>query len=360
MTWKPRTFLALLVADLGCWLERQAAAQIEYLKAENRLLRSKLGRRRIVFTDAERSTLAALAEEIGTKALRGLDPLVSPATLLRWHLELVARKWTFLERRQPGRPRTTVDIEHLIARIAIENPGWGYTRIHGALGNLELKIGRDTIRRILKDHLIEPAPARGRRIPWSVFLKAHWKAIAASDFFTVEVWSWEGLITHYVLFVIDLATRRVVIGGITTNPNEAWMLQVARSLTDSENGVLLGKRHLIVDRDTKYSTAFRTFIAREGVEVIRLPPRSPNLNAYAERFVRSVKSECLSKLMPIGAPMLRCALHEYMEHYHRERNHQGLGNQLITPLLIRQPQSERIDRRSRLGGMLNFYERVAA
>ena len=270
MTWKPRTFLAL--AGMGCWLERQAAAQIEYLKAENRLLRSRLGRRRIVFTDAERNTLATFATEIGTKALRGLDHLVSPATLLRWHRELVARKWTFLDRRQPGRPRTTVDTEHLIVRIAIENPGWGYTRIHGALRNLELKIGRGTIRHILKDHLIEPAPARGRRIPWSVFLKAHWKAIAASDFFTVEVWSWRGLITHYVLFVIDLATRKVAI----------------------------------------------------------------------------------------GAPMLRRALQEYMEHYHRERNHQGLGNQLIAPELIRQSQSERIDRRSHLGGMLNFYERSAA
>ena len=174
-----------------------------------------------------------------------------------------------------------VDNKHLIVRIAIENPGWGYTRIHGAVRNLELNIGRGTIRRILKEHLIEPAPARGGRIPWSVFLRAHWKAIAASDFFTVEVWSWRGLITHYVLFVIDLATRRVVVGGITTNPNEAWMLQVARSLTDSESGVLLGKRHLIIDRDTKYSTAFRMFVAREGVEVIRLPPRSPNLKANA-------------------------------------------------------------------------------
>ncbi len=244
--------------------------------------------------------------------------------------------------------------------LTIEKPDWGYTRILGALRNLELKIGRSTIQRILKDHLIKPAPARGHRIPWSVFLKAHWKAIAASDFFTVEVWNWRGLITHYVLFVIDLDTRRVVIGGITTNPNEAWMLQVARGLTDGVNGALLGKRHLIVDRDTKYSTAFRTFIAREGIEVIRLPPRSPNLNAYAERFVRSVKSECLSKLIPIGAPMLRRALHEYMEHYHHERNHQGLGNKLIAPVLIRQSQSERIDRRSRLGGLLNFYERAAA
>lgn len=239
--------------------------------------------------------------------------------------------------------------------MASENPGGGYTRIHGALLNLGIKIGRGTIRRILKDHLIEPAPARGRRIPWSVFLKAHWKTIGASDVSSVEVWSWRGLVTHYILFVIDLATRRVVIAGITTNPNEAWMLQRARYLTDAETGMLRGTRHLIVDRDTKYSAAFRTFLAREGVHVIRLPPRPPNLNAFAERFVRSVKSECLSELIPIGVPMLRRALCEFMEHYHRERNHQGLGNQLIVPPRLSSSKSERIDRRMHLGGMLNFY-----
>jgi transposase InsO family protein len=228
------------------------------------------------------------------------------------------------------------------------------------LFNLEIKIGRGTIRRILKDHLIEPAPARGRRIPWSVFLKTHWKFLAASDFFSVEVWSWKGLTTQYVLFVIELATRRVSLCGITTNPNEAWMLQVARNLMDSESGALLGKRHLIVDRDTKYSAAFRAFLAREGVDVIRLPPRSPNLNAFAERFVRSIKSECLSKLIPIGAPMLRRALREYMAHYHAERNHQGLHNKLIASTPIQSSKTQRIDCRIRLGGMLHFYERAAA
>jgi len=245
-------------------------------------------------------------------------------------------------------------------RVANDNPGWGYTRIRGALLNLDIKIGRGTIGRILKAHLIEPAPARGRCVPWSVFLKAHWKAIAASFFLTVEVWSWRGLVTHHILFVIDLATRRVVIAGITTNPTEGWMLQMARNLTDAETGMLRGTLHLIVDRDTKYSKAFRTFLAREGIEVIRLPPRSPNLTAFAERFVRSVKSECLSKLMPIGVPMLRRALCKCMEHYHRERNHQGLGNQLIEPPRLSSSKFERIDRRMRLGGMLNFYQRAAA
>ena len=226
--------------------------------------------------------------------------------------------------------------------------------------NLGIKIGRGTIRRILKDHLIEPAPARGRRFPWSVFLKAHWKSIAASDFLSVDVWSWRGLVTHYILFVIDLATRRVVIAGITTDPNEAWMLQMARNLAGTETGMLRGTRHLIVDRDTKYSAAFRIFLAREGVDVIRRPPRSPNLNAFAKRFVRSIRNDCLSKLIPIGGPMLRGAVHDYMAHYHRERNHQGLGNQLIVPPRLSSSKSERIHRRMRLGGMLNFYQRAAA
>jgi putative transposase len=138
------------------------------------------------------------------------------------------------------------------------------------------------------------------------------------------------------------------------------MTQNARNITDVDDGFLRGKRYLILDRDAKYSDRFRSVLAREGVRVVRLPPRSPNLNAYAERFVRSVKGECLSRLIPIGAPMLRRALHEYLEHYHRERNHQGLGSQLIVPLRIPPSKSERIDRRTRLGGMLSFYERAAA
>jgi transposase InsO family protein len=133
---------------------------------------------------------------------------------------------------------------------------------------------------------------------WSVFLKAHWKARAASDFFTVEVWSWSGLVTYYVLFVMKLATRRVCIAGVTTHPDTQWMLQMARQLTAAVDGILLGKRYLILDRDTKYCQAFRDFVKREGIEVIRLPPRSPNLNAYAERWVGGVRDECLFEADP--------------------------------------------------------------
>src|ERR1700722_20086197 len=143
---RPGSFLALVSAGIACWLERQAAARIEYLKAENHALRARLGKRRIVFTDAERRTLASLAKEVGRKALSNLDPIVTPATPLRWHRELVAKKWTFLERRRPGRPRTKVDIEQLIVRMATDNPSWGYTRIQGALLNLDIQVGRGTIR----------------------------------------------------------------------------------------------------------------------------------------------------------------------------------------------------------------------
>ena len=354
------TLLQFLLMVVAGWLHRQQSALIDYLMAENRLLRRRLGERRIIFTDAEGRQLAAKAKAVGRTALRELGTIVTPETLLRWHRELVARKWTFVERRRPGRPRTRAELGALVVQMATENRGWGYTRIQGAMANLGYKLGRGTIRAILKEHGIEPAPERGKGMPWSVFLKAHWKALAASDFFTVEVWTWSGLVTYYVLFVIELATGRVCIAGITAHPDTQWMLQMARQLTDGEEGILLGKRYLILDRDTKYCPAFRDFVKREGIEVIRLPPRSPNLNAYAERWVRGVRHECLSRLIPIGQGMLRHALGEYVAHFHHERNHQGLGNVLIMPLASSTHRKGPLLRRPRLGGLLNYYERAAA
>jgi transposase InsO family protein len=354
------TLLQFMLLLLAGWLQRQQAAVIEYLKAENRALRERLGGRRIIFTDAERRQLADKARAVGRKGLRELGTIVTPDTLLRWHRELVARKWTFVERRRPGRPRTREELVGLVVRMASENRSWGYTRIQGAMRNLGHKLGRGTIRGILKEHGIEPAPERGKGMPWSVFLRAHWRALAAADFFTVEVWGWRGLTTHYVFFVIELATRRVRIAGITAQPDAGWMMQMGRNLLDVFDGPLVDKRYLIVDRDTKYCAEFRQMLAQDGVQVIRLPPRSPNLNAFAERYVRSVKEECLSKMIAIGQGMLRRALHEYVTHYHLERDHQGLGNELITPRSGWQRREGPITRRPRLGGVLNYYERLAA
>ena len=184
--------------------------------------------------------------------------------------------------------------------------------------------------------------------------------LAASDFLTAEVWTAKGLVTHYLLFVISLADRVINIAGITTRPDESSMLQIARNMTDSQSGALNAKRYVIIDRDTKYSEQFRRLIRDEGRKVIRLPPRSPNLNAYAERFVRSIKDECLDRIIFVGQASLRRAVREYVEHYHRERNHQGLENRLLhapTPVLT---DSGPIGCHARLGGTLNFYYRKAA
>jgi putative transposase len=250
-------------------------------------------------------------------------------------------------------------ISALIVRMAQENPGWGYTRIQGALANLSHKVGRGTIANVLKRNGIGPSPERSRRTPWSTFLKAHWKVLAASDLLTVEVWTARGLVTHYLLFVMSLADRVVTIAGITTRPDESWMLQVARNVTDSPSGALHAKRYLIIDRDTKYSQQFRQLVQDSGANVIRLPPMSPNLNAYAERFVRSIKDECLDRMIFIGQGSLRRAVAEYMEHYHLERNHQGLANRLIVPMAM-EAKDGAVLRHVRLGGILNFYCGTAA
>ena len=244
--------------------------------------------------------------------------------------------------------------------MAVENPHWGYTRIQGALLNLGHEVGRGTIANVLRRERIDPAPERGRRTPWSVFLKAHWRSIVAADFFTTEVWSLHGLVTYYVFFVIELARRIVHIVGITAQPSEGWMMQVGRNLTDKVSGSLRDKSHLSQDRDTKYTAQFQRLIAESRTVVIRLPPRSPNLNAYAERFVRSITEECLNRMIFVRQASLRRAVVEFIAHYHTERNYQGVENRLLQPGATQQMPTTREQRRQRLGGMPNFYCAVAA
>jgi putative transposase len=235
----------LLIVAAG-WVHRHQLIVIEFLQAENRLLKDRLRGKRIRFTDAERALLARKAKAVGRKGLMELETIVSPDTLLRWHRRLIAEKWNFVHRRGPGRPGIMQEISDLIVRMAQDNPGWGYTRIQGALGNLRHRVGRGTIANVLKRSGIEPSPERSKRTTWSTFLKAHWKVLAASDFLTVEVWTTRGLVTHYLLFVISLADRVVDIVGITTRPDEAWMLQVGRNLIDAESGAMRGKGYLIL------------------------------------------------------------------------------------------------------------------
>src|ERR1700674_475809 len=353
--------LQYVIAALAVCLNRQQQEVIDYLKEENRLLKGKLSGRKLQLSDAERRRLATRAKALRRKILSQLDTLVTPDTLLRWHRELVAQKWDHHHRRKPGRPRIKDEIAALILRMAQENSGWGYTRILGALSNLGYKIGRGTIANILAQRGIDPAPLRGKRTSWSIFLKAHWKIIVASDFFTIEVWRLQGLTTYYVLFFMELSTRTVKIAGITTHHDTAWMIQIGRNMTDIETGMLIGKRKLIIDRDTKYCKDFRHLLERSGTAIIRLPPRSPNLNAYAERFVGSIKAECFSRLIFFGEASLRRAIQHYMAHYHRERNHQGMDNQILKPSANDESYSlEDVHCRARLGGVLKYYYRKVA
>ena len=278
-----------------------------------------------------------------------------------WYRQLVAAKYDGSKQRGPGRPPTKLDIVSLVVRMAKENPTWGYTRLCGALYNLSHEVARNTVKNILLAHGLEPAPERGRHTSWHTFIKSHLGAIAGADFFTVEVLRGFGLIRYYVFFIIDIGTRRVQIAGITNQPSEAWMKQIARNLTDCVDGFLKHTKYLILDRDPLYTRVFRGMLKDAGVKVVQLPARSPDLNSYAERWVRSVKSECLSRVTPLGERHLRQLLSEYLIHFHQERNHQGLDNRIIEPLAAKANSGKGIvRRRERLAGVLNYYFRDAA
>ncbi len=259
-----------------------------------------------------------------------LTTIVTPDTILRWHRKLVAVKWDHSQKRTKiGRPRIRQVIVDLILRFAKENPSWGYDRIQGALANVGYHISDQTVGNVLKEHGIEPAPDRKRQTTWKTFLKSHWDVLAAIDFTTIEVWTKSGLVTYYLLFVLEIATRRVHLAACTPSLGDDFMKQMARNLTDPFDGFLKDKRYVLIDRDSNFSQAFRSILKQADVEPVRLPARSPNLNAHIERFHLSIKSECLSRLIFFGESMLRNAVREYLEHYHGERNHQSLNNELI-------------------------------
>src|SRR5215468_3961429 len=229
---------------------------LDYLREENRILHAQLGTRRLRFDDEQRRRLAVRAKLLGRRVLAEVATIVTPDTLLRWHRKLIAEKYDGSAKRSPGRPTKATDLATLIVRMATENRDWGYRRIQGALSNLGHMVARGTVANILKKHGIEPSPERNRRTNWKEFLSRHWKLLVAADFFTVEVWTRRGLQRFVVLFFIDLATRKVEVAGIAPSANGLWMSQIARNLTDSEDGILIGKRYLIHDREwSKYSNS---------------------------------------------------------------------------------------------------------
>jgi putative transposase len=355
---QPWQFLLLILAG---WINPRQHEAIDYLLTEKRILREKLGKKRILLNDNQRRRLAIKGKILGRKMLNELATIVTPETILRWHRELVARHWDYSHRRKrAGRPPVAQEIVELVLRMAKENPTWGYGRIQGALANLGHCVSDRTVGNILKAHGIEPVPDRRRQTTWKTFLEAHWDVLASVDFTTIEVWTKSGLVTCYLLFVMELATRRVLFAGCIPNPDESWMYQAARNLSDAEDGFLRGKKYLLMDRDAKFCEAFRVTLEQIGTEAVRLPPRSPDLNPNIERFMRSVKEECLERMVFFGERSLHAAVASYLAHYHVERNHQALDNKLIDPGEEVGRTIGKVACRERLGGILRYYYRTAA
>jgi putative transposase len=340
--------LRLLVRDR----RSEFAKDVELLVLRHQLVVLSRQQPRPSLRPADRALLAALARLLPPRRRHGL--VVTPQTLLRWHRELVRRKWA-QPRRSPGRPLVDRRVRELVLRFAGENPGWGYPRIAGELRKLGLRVSPSTVRRILLANRLGPAPRRSGP-SWREFLRLQAASMLACDFFTVETIS---LRRFYVLFFIELESRRVHLAGCTTNPTGGWVTQQARNL--SFTGLFDRMQFLIHDRDNKFSGAFDEVFRSEGIKVINTPIRAPQANAYAERFVRTVRAECLDWLLIIGRRHLESVLRIYTAHYNRERPHRGLALLPPDPKSADTPANgEEINRRDVLGGLIHEYHRAAA
>ncbi len=288
--------------------------------------------------------------------VRGSLQLCSPQTVLRWHRDLVRRKWTFRSPRPVGRPPIPAELEVLILRLARENPSWGYRRIAGELAKLGHRVGRSTIAALLKRHRIPPAPRRDRGPSWRSWYRHYRQQILACDFFQVESLL---LGTIYVLFFIEVRTRRVYLGGCTAHPTGAWVAQQARNLAWHLQDGTLPATILLHDRDAKFAPAFDRVFAAEGLQVVRTPPRCPWANGVAERWVRSARAQCLDRLLILNERHLQRVLAAFVRFYNERRPHQGLGQRCPVPLPPG-PGAGPVRCRDVLGGVLHDYHRSAA
>jgi transposase InsO family protein len=356
MHWKPWHLITVAIAG---WMNRQEQDAIEFLKEENRILRARLGHKRIILNAAEKRRLSTAAKKLGSNLLGQVSTIFSPATLLKWHRMLVARKYDGCGMRGP-KPKKANSVRALVLRMAGDNPDWGYGRIHGELKGLGFTVSWQTVRRIMLEHGLLPDPDKPYKTTWNSFLHSHWESIAACDFFSIEAWGFKGLTRYLVFFVIDLATRKVEIAGIHVDPAEPQMVQMARNLTDAHDGFLKDKRVLIHDRDTLYTKKFCQTLRAAGVRTLKLPKMSPNLNPVAEAFVAGIRRECLNKMIMFGERHVRYVVEQFISHYNEERPHQGLGNRRISECKEPQPADGPVLCRERLGGLLKSYYRKAA
>jgi putative transposase len=337
--------------------DRELARMIQYLKVENQVLRGKLPQR-ITVTPRERRRLVKYGRAVGP-ALKDLITIVSPRTFARWlnGEKPPAKKTT----RKPGRPRTEAEIRDLVLRIARET-GWGYTRILGELKKLGVRaIAWSTVVNILKENGLDPGPPRGED-SWAAFVKRHAATLWACDFFSQKVWTAGGRVDVFVLFFLHVGTRRVHVAGLTAHPDRAWVARQAREALTASAAQGLAVTHLVRDHDSKFTPAFDAAFAVHGVKVKPVGPLAPNLNAYAERWVQSIRQEGLDHFVVFGQAHLPHLIAEYVDYYHRQRPHQAVGNRTLMgahPPVGHCPADE-IVCEERLGGLLKHYHRRAA
>ena len=326
------------------------------LRHEVAILRRQVSRPRL--EPADRALFAALSRLLPRPRWAALA--VTPATLVAWHRRLVARRWTY-PHRYPGRPAVDQETTALVMRLATENPRWGYRRIEGELMKLGVNLAPSTIARILKDSRLGPAPRR-RGPTWAQFIKPQASHILATDFLTIDTVLLKRL---YVLFFLEVGRRRVWIGGVTAHPNAAWVTQKARNLASQLLDDEFEPRFLLRDRDTKYVVSFDEVFSSAGAHIVQTPIRAPNANAHAERFIRSLRSECLDHLLIVNERHLERVLSNYARHYNRHRLHQGLAQE--TPIAVdglaasaisgsrlnALPPGQGVRRRDRLGGLIH-------
>jgi transposase len=356
--------LQFIIVMIASAINDRLQRKLDYVEEERRILREQLdaapGGKKLSFTTDQRRRLATAGKLLTPDERRKCCHLVKPATILAWFRRLAARKYDSSEARR-GRPPKPKDVRKLVIKLATENLRWGYTKIRDALRTgLGIEIGRTTVATILAEAGIEPAPEREKTRTWGQFMKAHWDSLCGCDFFTVEALGLTGTVRYMVFFAIVVKTRAVEIAGIATNPDGKWMQQIARNLTNSVDGLLRNATYLIHDRDPLFTKAFEAILGERGVKCVKIPARSPNCSPHAERFVQTIKYECLNHLVVFGERHLRHVIKEFMAHYHRERFHQGLGGQLIEKQATSTAPSGPLRCRSRLGGMLNYYYREAA
>jgi len=339
---------------LLAWSDRTKDAEILILRHQVVLLQRQVQTPRLSWAD--RAVLAGLARLLPRSQLRQLRLIISPRTVLRWHADLVRRRWA-CPRSAPGRPRTAPAVRALVLEMARDNPSWGYRRIHGELTGLGCKIAPSTVWQILKDAGIDPAPRRTGQT-WRAFLEGQAKTILATDFFHVDTVLLRRL---YVLFFIEHGTRRAHLAGITAHPTGEWVTQQARNLLMTLEGQADGVKFLIRDRDAKFIAACDAVFTAIGVRIIKIPVRAPRANAIAERWIASARRECLDRMLITGERHLRLILDEYIDHYNTHRPHRALHQSPPAgrPHPLGGMTSMRIRRRDRLGGLIHEYAQVA-